>query len=225
MAEEKSVLEDVISGLLTNPAFLDIINKQIIKSQGKLSKQVDRNEANIVELFKKVNDSSKELDKYRTRIEQLKNDKQKLTNSINNMEQYTRRNSIRVFGVKEEEGESTNEITKDLCRKHLGITLSDSDIDRSHRVGPAKDDGKRAIIIKFARHDTKHQVMKARRKLKGTTVVIKQDLTKDNNNILKAAVDSDKISKAWSWDGRIFAVKNGTDTVSVIHAIADINKL
>ena len=36
MAEEKSVLEDVISGLLTNPAFLDIINKQIIKSQEKL---------------------------------------------------------------------------------------------------------------------------------------------------------------------------------------------
>ena len=67
--------------------------------------------------------------------------------------------------------------------------------------------------------------MKAPRKLRGTKVVIKEDLTKENKNFLKATVASNKISNAWSWDERIFITEESMEMVCVIHCLTDINKL
>ena len=95
----------------------------------------------ILELSNKVTHSAKELEKCQTKIKQLENTKQRMERDMNNLEQYMRRNSIRVFGITEEADENTNDLIKDLSRKHLGITLTDSDLNWTHRAGPKNDEG------------------------------------------------------------------------------------
>ena len=166
-SESTDLLGDVVKNLLTDPAFLDIINKQIIASQEKIARQVEINRGDIHDLSNKVSNSAKELERCQTKMKHLENTKQKMERDLNNLEQYTRRNSIRVFGIPEEANENTNDLIKDLSQKNLGITLTDSDLDRTHRVGPKNEEGgPRAIIAKFSRHDMKNSAMKACRNLK-----------------------------------------------------------
>ncbi|KAJ4437953.1 hypothetical protein ANN_13892 [Periplaneta americana] len=59
---------------------------------------------------------------------------------IDDMEQYQRRQCLRIFGVPEVENEDTDVIAIQVAEK-TGVSLQVSDIDRSHRVG------KRRMIV------------------------------------------------------------------------------
>ena len=50
------------------------------------------------------------------------------------LEQYSRRNSLRIAGIPEEEGEETDKIVLGLAA-NLNIELNQTEIDRSHHVG------------------------------------------------------------------------------------------
>ena len=54
------------------------------------------------------------------------------------LEQYSRRNNIRIVGIPEEAEESTDEITIDFMKQKLVVELKENDICRSHRVGRKK---------------------------------------------------------------------------------------
>ena len=82
-----------------------------------------------------------------------------------NLEQYSRRNSLRISGIPEEPDENTDQRVIQLAGG-LGIDISPNDIDRSHRVGKLELDRgrtgrgplktkrrKRDILVKFARYN------------------------------------------------------------------------
>ena len=97
---------------------------------------------------------------------------------LEDLQQYSRRNCVLVTGVPEEKDENTDELIKHLSTDKLEVPLADEDIDRSHRVGKPKTKGKaRAIIVKFTRHNKKTQIIKARRKLRGSNIGIQEQLT------------------------------------------------
>ena len=52
----------------------------------------------------------KELSKCKTQVEQLENDKTRLTNEVNQLEQYSRRNNVTIFGIPKQPGENTNQL-------------------------------------------------------------------------------------------------------------------
>ncbi|KAL8577578.1 hypothetical protein ACOMHN_044258 [Nucella lapillus] len=86
---------------------------------------------------------------------------------VDELEQYSRRNSIRVIGVPECEGENTDEITKKIDSE-IGVVVDSSMIDRSHRVGnkpSGNEPGNRAIIVKFTSYRHKQQLLVAKKKL------------------------------------------------------------
>jgi len=93
------------------------------------------------------------------------------------LEQYQRRNSLRIFGVKEETNESTNQIAIDVARQ-IGVVVSPSDIDRFHRIGKSGGKKHRPIIVKFVSYDKRNEVFKAKKILRKTGIVIQEDLTK-----------------------------------------------
>ena len=57
-----------------------------------------------------------------------------LKDQIDSLEQYSRRNCLRISPVLEVSSESTDDIVKTVA-KTTGVTLPDNAIDRSHRVG------------------------------------------------------------------------------------------
>ena len=134
-----------------------------------------------------------------TSVENLKTEnsnlKLKLENYINQIEQYSRRQTLRLDGVAVSNNFESPENLVSLVHgymKEVGINNSDMVIDRAHRIGPVYEDENkvkyRSIIVKFTNFRIRTQFYRSRQKLKDK-IKIRIDLTKRNYNVLKKLVD------------------------------------
>nr|KAG5705097.1 hypothetical protein BaRGS_018827 [Batillaria attramentaria] len=118
------------------------------------------------------------------------------------VEQYTRRNNIRIFGIAESDKENVRDCeTKVLKLLHDKLSLRHiqaSDLEAVHRVGLARDRRRdrrgqglraglspRAIIVRFVSRRVLHDVFVSQRKLKNSGVVIVEDLTTARYQLLR----------------------------------------
>ena len=85
---------------------------------------------------------------------------------IDRLEQYSRRENIRVFGVAETADESTNDVIVQVAAD-MGVDITERDISVSHRIGKKTGTKPRAIIAKFVRCDTKTAIIRNKSNLKG----------------------------------------------------------
>ena len=165
--------------------------------------------------------------------EQLKKVNSQLQTSVDSLEQYSRRNSIRITGIAESAKLNTDEVVIDIA-KRANIQLDMNDIDRSHRVGPPRSGVNRPILVKFTSYRPKHKIMKSRKDwykhdskdpiLK--SIYVNEDLTKCRAKLFSEArtfVKSKLCKKAWTWDGKVF-VTDLNDTKHRIDTSADLNK-
>ena len=146
----KAKAEDVVAAqadkYVSSKEFKETLSKSLEFNQEQLKDNMNRNLAKTSDLIAK----NRELE--------AKTDHQ---------EQYTRRTNIRIFGVKEQVKEDTDQLAKNLCKDELGIILKDKDISRSHRVGKKSMSNKpRPIIVRLTRHNTKVDILRKRRQLK-----------------------------------------------------------
>ena len=122
------------------------------------------------------------------KVASLEKEVARLNGTIDDLEQHSRRGSIRVFGIPEEGTGNTDEKLLAVFNQRMKIQppLSLADIEVSHRLGkvavatttnhdadaddvnaPVQPPPKpRAIIVKFASRRTKARVMKARKELR-----------------------------------------------------------
>lgn len=147
-----------------------------------------------------------EISSLTTRVSNLERD---LADRTDDLEQYQRRNNLRVFGVEETNGEDTNNLIKKLCQDQLGISLSGSALCRTHRVGrqpkPTADGRRqhRPIIVRFVSYQDRRQVFAAKKKLKGSGVTIREDLTARRFDLYKKAAEKFGFKNTWTQDGRV----------------------
>lgn len=111
------------------------------------------------------------------------------------LEQYTRRNNLRLVGIPEDPNEKIDEIVIHTLNEKLKLNLTLHDVERSHRVGKRAERATRAIIIKFASYRTRANVFKEKRHLKGTGLTLREDLTKFRLDLFRKAVDGEIICK------------------------------
>ena len=128
-------------------------------------------------------------------------------------EQYSRRNCLRITGLKETTGENTDDMIIKLANEKLNVELTLPEIDRSHRIGSKKPTKIRSIIVKFATYRSRAAVIKQRRRLKDSGIVLREDLTKQNRDLLKSATEHPLTTYAWTLDGKVFALfaQNGRE--------------
>lgn len=135
------------------------------------------------------------------------------------LEQYTRLNSLRIFGVPEIKGESTDEVVSKLCKDKLGLDISPALIDCSHRL-PGRESQFRPIIVTFVSRNTKKLVYNNKKLLKGSKIVIKEDLTNRRFQLLKMAAEKYGFKNAWSYEGKILVkVANNVMRISSINEL------
>jgi len=120
---------------------------------------------------------------------------------LDELEQYGRRNNVRIFGVQENDNEDTNAIVEKVASK-MNVSLPDSAIDRSHRIG-SKGAFPRPIIVKFTSYAYRSEVFFNKKRLKGTKITVREDLTKTRLKLLKDAAKSYSERNVWSIDGVI----------------------
>ena len=108
-------------------------------------------------------------------ISELQKDVADLKVQVDNHEQHSRRDSIRIFGLSEETPGTTDEKVMRLCNQRMKLTppLKLDEISISHRVGkPRQTDDEnetplpRPLLVKFATRRSKNRVMEARKELR-----------------------------------------------------------
>lgn len=152
----------------------------------------------VAKLQETVKEFQRELDSKDERINKL----EILVNEgLDEREQYSRRNNIRIFGIKESEDENTDQIVLKVASQ-LQVPLSVQQIDRSHRVG-RKGTKPRPIIVKLVSYKQRQALFMAKKGLKGTKPFICEDLTITRRVLLKKAVETYSSEKVWTSDGTI----------------------
>lgn len=169
--------------------------------------------ANMVnkEICKKVDEINVKMQSLETRLKTLEEENSVLRTENNvlksdneKMEQYSRRNNIRIFGIEEKNGETVEDVIMDLFITKMGVEINKENIDRCHRVGATKPNKHRPIIVKFISYKHRQAVLKNKSKLKGTKCFIREDLTVYRQNLLSQAFAN--FDNAWAYNGKIFTV-------------------
>ena len=220
--------------------------RQAVESQlSKVIDRIEKCEAQIMDLEITMNHKSKEVTKLKEQVQSQAEAISVLQTNTNNLEQYSRRNCVLVFGVKEEVNEKTDDIICNIASRHLGISLTKGDIDRSHRVQTRRQNkeentkhgqkgrSKRTppalpIIVKFTSYRVRSAVLSSRRKLKGTGIGIDENLTRQNAELLRTAKATPGVISAWSSDGRILVLvptTGGGTMTRLVRSKDDLNRL
>ncbi|CAH0551546.1 unnamed protein product [Brassicogethes aeneus] len=187
------------------------INEEIRKNIEKSLLEILDSEAFINKLMLKVNDTlEKKLDKKLNKIQQRSDDKIKiLEEKIDSMEQYSRRNNIRIFGLAENSGKP---LIEDINNVLGSIEIGTRNIVECYRIGKINVKKPRAVFVKLQNYEDKIELIKNRKKLKGTNCHIKEDLTKKKMEILTAASEKFGFKNVWSLNGKIFTMLENKKT-------------
>ena len=121
-------------------------------------------------------------------INQLKDDVKQLEVKCDGLEQYSRRNSLRIYGIDEKEGESPAEIVLDLVNKDMDLNIEPAALDRVHRVGKRQEArGSRPLLVKFSTYRDRDRVYRAKARLKERKlghIYVNEDLTRTPTQLL-----------------------------------------
>ena len=92
-----------------------------------------------------------------------------LENEQDTLEQYTRRNSLRVSGLEELDYEDPAQVALCLFNSTMNMQSRDpvsiNDIDRVHRVGKRSPGRARQLLVKFATYRARQRVFQSKRRL------------------------------------------------------------
>lgn len=202
-----AVSASLIESILTSDVFISKIAQVVSEAvEKKLEVLVSRYEEKLLEKTKEIDDLKLQLEE---RTDEL--------------EQYQRRNSLRIFGEPERDGEDTDCIAINVAKK-IGVQLDLSDIDRSHRVGRKTNGGTRPIIVKFTSYRKRREMFSSKRNLKKTGITIREDLTRMRLEVLKKAVERFGQQNVWTTDGVVIVkVRNSKVRVRTIAELDSIH--
>ena len=223
MKDKKTVedrLDELLSCMLTRE-YLDTKINQLQKDICAENKEItDRLAKRIVDLETDNEDLRKTVDSLEQEIVRLQASKDTMAIRLNDLEQHGRKDSLRIIGLEDKsEKESAAECVGkvvDFVTSTLRVNLTKSDISIAHRLGKFNRAKPRNIIVKFTTRLKKQEIVSARKSLKNSGIVVFEDLTRENQTILRNAFRLDCVKNTYSTDGKLFAVLgNGKKTQTV----------
>ena len=185
---------------------------------------------------------TKELDCTRKKLREQAKEINDLENSQDELEQYTRKNSLEIVGVPETAYPSTEELVIRVG-EILNVEIKPEDIEISHKL---KRKYTNAVIVKFLSHKVKTKLYKQRTKLKnvkvsdlfpsfanatrdtGQRIFINENLTSYRRELFGKVNKKRKdnlIVSAWTMDGKIYVKTSPDGTPVRIYSEGDLEDL
>ena len=241
--EFEKMLERKLQPLVTS---LDTLTKSVDSMSTKYDKVLQKvtvlEQANSKQL--KINKDLEESNtKLSTEVTKLSEKLKVCKESLNNLEQYTRRECLEVSGIAELQDENTDELVIKVGSL-MGVEINKEDISVSHRIPKPSFSSVAAgnwnnveastpkIIVKFTCRATRERFYVARKNLKDKTtgnldlllpsenkIYISENLTATNRELFK---DCLKVKKdlnyrfIWTHHGRIFLRKDSGSPVIMV---------
>lgn len=231
--------------------FSSMFQSCISQMDQKVLVRLDTSSAEIFDMAKKIDKAERQIDELRTENRELKSAVANLTNELSkkveqmdvhadDVEQTMRSSNLMVYGLSGADANITGTI--DVLNVKLGMTLRAADIDSMYRVNQRSMTGDSSssvsgasavsrkpapLVVKFNNKKTRDDVLWNRKKLKGSSISIAEQLTARRMNLLQKAnelVKTGRFSSSWSSGGRIF-VKTLTGVKKSINNAADLTSL
>ena len=154
------------------------------------------------------------IDVLRTEIRLQRECKSLLEDKLDNLAQYSRRESLVFSGSTlpaYKEGENCAEEICKLLPAKLGINISGADISIAHRLGSRQTNGidRRSMIVKFVRRDLRCGILSAARHKKPENFFLNESLTPTRQSITSAIRKAkhefpEKVSGYTTVDGSVY---------------------
>nr|CAI5847533.1 unnamed protein product [Callosobruchus analis] len=184
----------------------EFVNLLVQKVTNSITKTL---EARFVELEQKVESYSSVVKELKEETGLLRYENESLLQKLDDIDQAHRANNLRLFQVKENAQENTVEKVINILNSHLGITVKNNDLLSCTRTGKQVNNRTRGILLKLASSSMKLEIYKKKKLLKGTGVVIKEDLTDNRLKLMDAAIEKTSFRNVWFYNGSIYALKGG----------------
>ena len=151
-----SVMQDTIATLVkeNNKLSGDVADLRhiIAKNNG----EVEKLKKDFIKQNQYVASLELELEREKKAAKQQRSDIQELQDSLDELEQYSRKNSVEIHGIPEDIGISTDEAVCKVAAA-VGVQIAQDNIEISHR----NKKGTKPIIAKFLNHkDTRQSYIK-----------------------------------------------------------------
>ena len=226
-------------------------NRNVANELRELKASFNKQSSEVNTLKQALKGAEKVTDQLTKSVEFLKKKTEKQLNEINelygqqdNLEQYTRKNSLEIHGIPEEIYTSTEDVIVKLGEQ-LQVPISPEDMEISHKLYSGKNNPK-SIIVKFVSHKKKSQLYKKRTELKeinladifpGSSmaviaksrgIFINENLTPYRKHIMKKANELKKdrmIQSVWTLDGKIFVKTSPEGSPISIYCEDDLDNL
>ena len=243
IAEFGDQISEEVREFFNSQTFKDLFQSALVEAISRelqpLRNQIEQTESRVLDLESDLRAKTTTITSLQKEQTRNREEIASLKRGMNDAEQYSRRNCLRIYGIPENDRENTDDVMITLANDELKVKLRPDDIDRSHRIGPLhppkrgeKKKPPRPIIVKFATYRSRHIVIRNRKLLKGKHIGIEEDLTAVNRNLLQKANEevkrNDKLTAAWSTDGRIMVNMKATNGRAVrkrIFSVSDLEKL
>ena len=189
----------------------------------------------LKDTVKAVSEKNSELEK---KVDQLENNQklEEATKMHDNLEQYSRKFNLEIYGIPEQEKEDTEEIVLNLA-KRLNVNLEPEDIDIAHRMKKGNT-RPRPIIVRFTNYYSRNRLYMNRKKLRRANfegfvegadrIYINENLTALRSQLFKKVRDKKGSQnwRIWTLDGTIY-VKTDPESSSAIQikCEADLSRL
>ncbi|KAK6178200.1 hypothetical protein SNE40_013010 [Patella caerulea] len=175
--------EEIPSKMATSVSNEELM-AQLKMTQSTIELKIENVKLDVMKIIsEKVNQLEKDLSEIREKNKKLKAIVETQVNTlilaaeriasaacskVNNLQQWTRRSSVRIFGIpdKMNENYSIQEALKVFLS--IGVSMTEDQIDIAHRIGTFKPNQNRSIIVKFLSRKYEIFAIKNRRKLKGS---------------------------------------------------------
>lgn len=147
-------------------------------------------------------------------------DLKEISNNIDYLENQSRRNNVVFDGIAEQSKEtwvdSENKVLKILKDN---MQLEALPIERAHRVGRPKPQKNRAVVVKFLNFKDRETVLRSGKKLRGTSIFVREDLSEKvlakrraQMHLLKEAREGGKIAY-FNYDRLVIKERQPSDSL------------
>lgn len=240
VTEGALTLEDIMKKLLEIEKNNSQMEVSFNLSYESMNEKIEDNTGAVKKQTEEMSKCLKTINDLMTENKMLKEKINDLENRLDEQEQYSRRNTIEIYGIPQDKNEDVVQIVKEVG-KVLDFEITKPMIDACHRMGrrPGHNSAPAGIVVRFVSRLDKEELLRRRRVKSNLStrhmnlgvdqpVYINEALTPARRKLMAAArqVRREKSIKfLWVRNGKIFMRKEESAPVIHISCQADLNKV
>ncbi len=199
---------------------LQIFSEEIIKYKQEADKTIQDLKEKVsvagkreTELIEQTNHLKEEIETLKSKLynqaEKEKSESTKAMLKIDDIEQESKLNNLRLVGIHEEEAEILQQKVVEIIRDKLNLqAINGSDINTCYRLGKPNESKTRDVIVRFNSRDKRNLIYQCKRNMprENQPIYINEDLTLRRNKLFydaRSMKKSGRLTAVWTQEGNI----------------------